>query len=293
MRILDCKQIKEDMLTEAKIELTKIFGETGKKTKLTVIQVEGDPASDVYIRNKQKAAEDCNIEFEHIKLPSDITEENLRKVIKAANKDIMVTALMLQMPLPEHLKGKEQSLIDEIDWKKDVDGLTSTSVGKLWTNQECVHPATAEGVMRLLSPNLSGASVLLINRSNLIGKPLTKILENKNATITLAHSKTDRNDLARMMKDVDIIITATGQPRWISRDDVVRQGAFTTYNVSTIIDCGMCRDENNKLCGDVDTNSFNEIDCYITTTPGGTGLTTVAQLILNVVKCYKLQKGEI
>lgn len=286
MRVFDCKQVKEDMLAEAKVELTKIFGQTGKKLKLTVIQVEGDSASDVYIKNKQKAAESCNVEFEHIKLPSDVTEDKLRKVIQAANEDVNVTALMLQLPLPDHLKAKQQEFIDLIDWKKDVDGLTSTSVGKLWTNQSGIHPATAEGIMSILDDDLSGKNVLVINRSDLIGKPLVKLLEQRNATVTLAHSKTDKEELMLAMRRANIIITATGQPKWIAKH------IFVNKHISTIIDCGMCRDENGKLCGDVDTDSLESLNVNVTVTPGGTGKLTVGQLMLNIIKAYELQEDK-
>ena len=285
MKVIDCKNKQKEMIEIAKNDTDKIFAETGKKLKLVVFQVEGDDASNVYIRNKKKACEQCGIECEHIKLHTNVTATELKEKIESANNNSSVTGIMVQLPLPEHLKKYEQEIIDVIDWKKDVDGLTSTSTGKLWTNQNCIHPATAEGIMSVLDDDLSGNDVLVINRSKLIGKPLVKLLEEKNATVTLAHSKTNKKDLILMMRRANIIITATGQPKWIAKHH------FVTHKISTIIDCGMCRDENGKLCGDVDTASLEPLDVSVTVTPGGTGLTTIGQLVLNVVKAYNLQKG--
>ena len=287
MNIIDCKNKKNETINYVKNETDKIFAETGKKLKLVVFQVEGDDASNVYIRNKKKMCEQCGIECEHVKLPNDVSADDLIRKIKNANDDSDVTGIMVQLPLPDHLKKYEQKIIDTINWKKDVDGLTSESTGKLWTNQECIHPATAEGIMSVLDDDLSEKDVLVINRSKLIGKPLVKLLEERNATVTLAHSKTNRKDLILMIRRADIIITATGQPKWIAKH------LFVTHRISTIIDCGMCRDENGKLCGDVDTESLESIDVAVTVTPGGTGLLTTSQLMLNIVKAYKLQsKGE-
>lgn len=287
MKIIDCKNKKNETINYVKNETDKIFAETGKKLKLIVFQVEGDDASNVYIRNKKKMCDQCGIECEHVKLPNDVSAGDLISKIKNANDDSSVTGIMVQLPLPDHLKKYEQEIIDTINWKKDVDGLTSESTGKLWTNQECIHPATAEGIMSVLDDDLSEKDVLVINRSKLIGKPLVKLLEERNATVTLAHSKTNRKDLILMIRRADIIITATGQPKWIAKH------LFVTHRISTIIDCGMCRDENGKLCGDVDTESLESIDVAVTVTPGGTGLLTTSQLMLNIVKAYKLQsKGE-
>ena len=287
MKVIDCKNKKNETINYVKNETDKIFAETGKKLKIVVFQVEGDDASNVYIRNKKQMCGQCGIECEHVKLPNDVSADDLISKIKNANNDSDVTGIMVQLPLPDHLKKYEQKIIDTINWKKDVDGLTSESTGKLWTNQECIHPATAEGIMSVLDDDLSEKDVLVINRSKLIGKPLVKLLEERNATVTLAHSKTNRKDLILMIRRADIIIAATGQPKWIAKH------LFVTHRISTIIDCGMCRDENGKLCGDVDTESLESIDVAVTVTPGGTGLLTTSQLMLNIVKAYKLQsKGE-
>lgn len=294
MQTINCKNIREQMMTEAKIELTKIFAGTGKEPKLVVIQVEGDTASDTYVKNKIKTGKECGVYVEHIKLKNDITEECLRKVIKAANDDTEVTGILLQLPLPKHLKGKEQSLINEIDWKKDVDGLSTESIGRMWSNQESILPCTAAGIMRILPKDMGGMSVALINRSSLIGKPLIKLLEERNATTTWIHSKTSNETKYRALKTSDIIITATGNPKWLNFESIATiKNNMASWNVDMIIDGGMCRDENNKLCGDVDLSSFDLAHILITPTPGGTGILTTAQLMLNVVHAYKLQYGDI
>lgn len=284
MKIIDCKKKQEEMLVEVKEKTDKIFADTGKRPKLVVVQVEGDDASNVYIRNKKKTSEECGIEFEHRKLKPDTSEHDLKAILEQLNQDETVTGVMLQLPLSDSLMRCKQDILNTIDWKKDVDGLTSTSVGKLWTNQNGIHPATAEGIMTILDDDLSGKNVLVINRSDLIGKPLVKLLEQRNATVTLAHSKTNKEELVLAMRRSDIVITATGQPKWIEKH------IFVNKHISTIIDCGMCRDKNNKLCGDVDTDSFTSLDVNVTVTPGGVGKLTVGQLMMNVIKAYKLQE---
>jgi len=285
MKIIDCKKKQEEMLAEVKEKTDKIFSQTGKRPKLVVVQVEGDDASDVYIRNKKKAAEKCGIEFEHCKLTADVSEHNLKLVLESLNQNDTVTGIMLQLPLSDSLMSHKQDILNTINWKKDVDGLTSISIGKLWTNQDGIHPATAEGILNILDEDLSGKNVLIINRSDLIGKPLTKLLESRNATVTLAHSKTKREELILAMRRSDIIITATGQPKWIA------DYMFVNKHISAIIDCGICRDENGKLCGDVDTDSLESLNVSVTTTPGGVGKLTTGQLMRNVIKAYELQEA--
>ena len=280
MNIIDCKKVRQDMLTEAKLELTKIFALEGKVLKLVVIQVEGDPASDVYIRNKIKTCEQVGIKCEHIKLPNDISVGNLRKVIVAASEDSKVHGVMLQLPLPDHLKQYEQSLLDTIPWNKDVDGLCTDNVGRLWNNKPCITPATAQGIMRLLPEDLSGKIACVVGRSNLVGKPLVKLLEERNATVVLCHSKT--GDLANCTLGSDIIITAIGKPKYFSA-----YCAIDDYQ--TWIDVGINRDENGKLCGDIDIDDFKNHEIDITPVPSGVGLLTVSQLILNIIKAYKFQ----
>lgn len=290
MRKINCSAIRNKMINEAKNDISLIK----EKLKLVVVQVQGDDASDVYIRNKKKACDECGIDIEHILLPKEVTFEDVSKVLTKANNDISVTGIMLQLPLPASLKEKQEELLNLIDWKKDVDGLTRESVGRLWNGEECLVPCTAGGIMRLLEDDLRGISFLVINRSPLIGKPLVALLQKRNATVTLAHSKTDATFLKNCLTSYNAIITATGQPKWLKEKDVTidKNYFMSTWNTDLIIDAGISRDENGKICGDVDLESFEYVDIPITPTPKGTGLLTVAQLMLNVVQAYKLQRKE-
>ena len=280
MNIINCKEIRAEMLTEAKVELTKIYAHTGRVLKLVVLQVEGDAASDVYIRNKIKTCEEVGIACEHIKMPNDISVEKLVTVIEDLSYSPLCTGIMLQLPLPDHLKPYQQMLLDLIPWYKDVDGLGTDNVGRLWTGQECITPATAQGIMRLLVKDLSETNICVVGRSNLVGKPLVKLLEDRNATVALCHSKT--SNLHYITTDADIVITAIGKPKFF---DIRYDGGYNQI----WIDVGINRDENGKLCGDIDIDAFQDSNCYITPVPGGVGLLTTAQLVLNVVKAYCLQ----
>lgn len=275
MNILNCEKVRNDMLEKAKVNIK------GKKMKLVVIQVVGDMASDVYIKNKKKVCEQVGIEFEHIEMPNDVEYETLAKMIKACNEDNFVTGVMLQLPLPEHLRQHEQQLINLIDWKKDVDGLTTENIGRLWSGQQCITPCTAQGIIDLIPFELEGKSVGIFGRSNLIGKPLVKLFTDKNATVTLCHTKTNQETKARAMTS-DIVVLATGNPKWCNMNMVKKD--------SVIIDAGISRDKNGKLCGDFDTVGLYHSYITYTKVPNGVGLITVAQLMLNVVKAYELQR---
>lgn len=282
MNIIDCKDIRNKLLRDLKVDISKI-NDCGQKLKLVVIQVKGDSSSDIYIKNKIKTCSEVGIECEHIALPNDIRFDELSKVIKSANEDFRVTGLMLQLPLPQHLKKYEQELLNMIDWKKDVDGLTTKNIGRLWDNKECIVPATAKGVLKVLQDfELSGGDICIIGRSKLVGKPLMALLERANATVTLCHSKT--KDIKTKIASSDIVITAIGQPKhW-------NCGLF---NKKIVIDVSINRDENGKLCGDVNWDDKDNLpqlfDCIYTPVPRGVGALTTACLCENVVQCYKLQ----
>ena len=286
MELINCRDIREQMLIEAKVELTKIYAHEGKVLRLVVIQVEGDSASNVYIKNKIKTCEEVGINCDHIQLPSDIRLDILKSTIKYHINRKDVNAVMLQLPLPCHLKPHQQELLDLIPWQMDVDGLSTESIGRLWSGQECLVPCTAQGIMRLLPEDLSGKSVSIINRSNLIGKPLIKLLLDRNATPTIFHSKSGGyGDIVNEVIWSDYVITGTGQAKWIKCYE-------NEWSDVTIIDAAICRDEENKLCGDVNIKTFEHTNCKITPVPGSVGILTTAQLILNVVAAYKLQQGE-
>ena len=278
MAVIDCHEIRGQILTEAKKQIEAL----PTKPKLTIITIGHDDASEVYVRNKIKTAESLGIEVSHAKLEEDITQERAEKRIKLEME--YTDAIMLQLPIPKHLD--EKALINLIPQEKDVDGLTDLNMGMLVNNHpHGIVPATAMGVYQIISHmletgDLTGVDVTVVNRSQLIGKPLQALLTNHNATVTLCHSRTD--NLQNHTSRSHIVVTGIGQPKYFD------SYYFSDYQM--IIDCGMNRDEENKLCGDVDIEQVQEeLKVHVTPTPGGTGILTTACLMLSVIQCYKLQ----
>lgn len=277
--VIDCKKVRDDMLQSA----SRWIKNKSVTPKLVIIQVEGDNASEVYVKQKVKTANEVGIDIQVVKCPNDIGVYALSEIIREHNDAKDVTGLMLQLPLPDHLSVYEQELLDSISWYKDVDGLSSESVGRLWTGRPCITPATPTGVMRLLPMDLSGKNVTIINRSNLIGKPLAKMLLDRNATVNICHSKTA--SLPNNAYLSDIVITGVGKPRFINYNFY-----YKTTNPKTWIDCGICRDEDGNLCGDLNLETFTRSYDEVTPVPGGVGILTTAQLMLNVIKAHVLQE---
>lgn len=283
MNLIDCKPIRSAILSEVKTEVEQIFADTGNKLKLVVIQVGNDPASNTYIKNKIKTADEVGIKCEHIKLPETVGYDTVERTIIKYALDNDCHGIMMQLPIPDQLKKHQQDLLNNIPWFKDVDGLSTTSVGRLWNNQPCLVPCTAQGIMNILPEDLSRKTVCIINRSPLIGKPLAKLILDRNGTPIICHSKTE--DIYFKMAYSGYVVTAMGKPKEIDYD--------ADLNCLTIIDAAICRDELGKLCGDVNIETFEGSECNITPVPGGVGLLTTAQLMANVVKAYKLQSGLI
>lgn len=285
MKIIDCKTVRNEMLQEAKaraqgLSLRAKYPYT--EPALAIIHVGDDDASNVYVRNKIKTCEEVGIKCEVKNFPSTVTFLELLYKIKQLNDTPFVHGIILQLPLPDHLKEYERRLLDEISHVKDVDGLGSESMGNLWSGNWCHKPATAAGVMRLLPDDLSGKIVCIVGRSNLVGKPLIKMLMDRNATVRVCHSKTD--DLFLQTFNSDIIITAIGKPKYITPK-------YTNMLMpQTWIDVGINRDENGKLCGDIDIDAFAKYEDHsITPVPRGVGILTTAQLTLNVIDaCERL-----
>ena len=277
MAVIDCHEIRGQILTEAK----KQIEELPTKPKLTIITIGHDDASEVYVRNKIKTAQSLGIEVSHAKLEEDITQERAENRIKLEME--YTDAIMLQLPIPKHLD--EKALINLIPQEKDVDGLTDLNMGMLINNHpHAIVPATAMGVYRIISKalgnDLSGVNVTIVNRSKLIGKPLQALLTNHNATVTLCHSKTQA--LYRATSQAHVVVTGVGLPKFFT------SMYFSDYQM--LIDCGMNRDENGKLCGDIDVEDVQEAyEVNVTPTPGGTGILTTACLMLSVIQCYNLQ----
>ena len=282
MEIIDCGKVREKILQSVKSYVSYVQKDFGETMKLVVIQVEGDAASDVYVRNKLKTCEQVGIECEVVKLPNDCDPYELTETIEAYKDDVNTTALMLQLPLPSHF-GDPQYYLNMIPYNKDADGLSNASISKLWTHEKgtpywFIAPATALGITWLLPEDLSGKTVCILGRSKLVGQPLVKLLLEMNATVTVCHSKT--NGIYELMENADIIISAIGKPKFIKYNSSLDGKMF--------IDVGINRDENGKLCGDLDIDTFKESSCKITPVPKGVGILTTAQLAANVSSAHAI-----
>ena len=278
MALIDCHEIRGQILTEAKKQIEVL----PTKPKLTIITIGHDDASEVYVRNKIKTAKSLGIEVSHAKLEEDITQERAEKRIKLEME--YTDAIMLQLPIPKHLD--EKALINLIPQEKDVDGLTDLNMGMLVNGHPyAIVPATAMGVYQIISRvletgDLTGVDVTVVNRSQLIGKPLQALLTNHNATVTLCHSRTD--NLQNHTSRSHVVVTGIGKSKYFD------SYYFSDYQM--LIDCGINRDENGKLCGDIDTDEVQEVyQVHITPVPGGVGILTTACLMLSVIQCYNLQ----
>lgn len=274
--LIDGKSIKEKILDELKIEVSKL----DSVPSLCVIQIGDDAASNVYINQKRKMCEYVGYNFIHRKYSSDVTQVELKEDIERLNEDSSITSLLIQMPISKHLNEKE--IQNYVDPRKDVDGLTDKNVVNLITNKDGLFPCTASGVLRLLDEyniNPEGKNVTIVGRSFLVGTPLFYMLENRNATVTLCHSKT--NNLKDNTINADIVICAVGKINTIT-SDMIKDGAV-------VIDVGINRIDN-KLYGDCDFANLENKTSYITPVPGGVGPMTIASLAINILKSYKMQK---
>lgn len=276
--IIDGKELAKHIREELKEEVKELKN-AEIHPKLAVIMVGDDPASKVYVRNKSKACEDVGIEYEEHLLSTKTTREELLELIEKLNNDETVHGILVQSPLPEGLDANEA--FRTISTKKDVDGFHPINVGKLSLNQDCFVSCTPYGIMKMLDNYnipVEGANAVIIGRSNIVGKPLAKCLLNKNATVTVCHSKT--KNLKEITKQADILIAAIGKPKFVTAD-MVKEGA-------TVIDVGINRTEEG-LKGDTDFEAIKEKVAYITPVPGGVGPMTIAMLMHNVVKAAKQQ----
>lgn len=272
--ILDGKKIKGIILEELKDEVLKL----SNQPKLVVIQVGNDEASNVYIKQKINMCNYIGYECEHIKL-DNVNNEDVILLIDRLNKDESVTGIMVQLPLSDNLDT--DLILNRIDSCKDVDGLTDDNIANLFSNRDCLSSCTPSGVMELLDRyniSVNGKNVVIVGRSNLVGKPLSLMMLGKDASVTICHSKT--NNLSEYTRMADILVVAVGKPNLITGDMVKED--------SVIIDVGINRLENG-LCGDVDFDSVKDRVKYITPVPGGVGPMTVAMLGKNILKSYKLQ----
>ena len=280
-QLIDGKDLAKNIRQELKKENDKLK-EKGINAKLAVILVGDDSASKIYVKNKSKACNDVGIEFEEILLDSNTTMDKLLNVIENLNLREDINGILLQSPIPKGLNIQEA--FEKIDYRKDVDGFNPINVGKLMIGQDGFIPCTPYGIVRMLEEYnipVEGKNAVVIGRSNIVGKPLSQCLLNKNATVTVCHSRT--RDIQNVTKNADILISAVGKLNMVT-EDMVKDGAV-------VIDVGMNRKENGKLAGDVDFENVKEKTSYITPVPGGVGPMTIAMLMNNVIKATKQQNG--
>ena len=279
-KILDGKALA-NLLGENLKEKVKNLKAEGITPHFCVINIGDDTASKIYVRSKKRKAEKLGIIQDIYQMPADTKQQEVLDLIYKLNTDPEINGLMVQMPTPEQINADE--LLARIDPNKDVDSLTPANVGRLWLKDHFVEPATAEGIMALLKHYeipLNGKNVVIIGRSNIVGKPLAALMLEKNATITIAHSKTQ--NLASLTKRADVIVSATGEPCLI-KADMVKDGVI-------VVDVGINR-VNGKLVGDVDFDAVKEKASYITPVPGGVGPLTVQFLMEAVVNLTRRQNG--
>lgn len=281
--ILDGKTLANEILETQHL----VLDSTLRRPKVVVISIGDDIASEIYLRNKRKSCEKCDIIFEHISYKEDTSVETIYNCIKSLNNMNTVDGIMIQQPVPDKFKGLEQYIVDY----KDVDGFTTYNLGGTLNNENHILACTPSGILQLLhyyNIELSGKHVVILGRSNIVGKPLIGMLLNENATVTSCNSYT--KNLQGITLDADILISAMGQPKYINSH-------YITTRCTCIIDVGINRDENNKVCGDVNYKDITDmwsswekagdkVERYITPVPGGVGPMTVASFVKNINLAY-------
>lgn len=275
-QIIDGKRISQEIKDELKEQVAKLK-EQGANVSLAVIQVGNDPASCVYVRNKKLACEYIGIQSLSYELPEETTEEELIGLIQKLNEDPSVNGILVQLPVPAHINADR--IIQTISPDKDVDGFHPQNVGKLVIGERGFVSCTPAGIIQLLKRSgieITGKHCVIIGRSNIVGKPMALLMLRENATVTVAHSKT--HNLKEICQNADILIVAIGKPQFITAD-YVKDGAV-------VIDVGIHRDENNKLCGDVKYDEVAPKASAITPVPGGVGPMTIAMLMHNCLESF-------
>lgn len=278
-KLIDGKVISKQIKDELKEQVAALKA-AGKEIGMAVIQVGNDPASSIYVGNKKKACEYIGIRSESYELPEETTQEDLIALVEKLNQDDKIQGILVQLPVPEHID--EDAVIRSISPQKDVDGFHPQSVGALSIGQPGFVSCTPAGVIQLLKRSgidIAGKECVVIGRSNIVGKPMAMLLLRENGTVTVCHSRT--KDLREVTKRADILVVAIGRPKMIDAS-YVKEGAV-------VIDVGIHRDENNKLCGDVDFASVEPVASAITPVPGGVGPMTIAMLMSNCVSALSLE----
>ncbi|HGA4400696.1 TPA: bifunctional methylenetetrahydrofolate dehydrogenase/methenyltetrahydrofolate cyclohydrolase [Streptococcus agalactiae] len=268
--LIDGKALSQKMQAELGRKVERLKEQHGIIPGLAVILVGDNPASQVYVRNKERSALEAGFKIETLRLSESISQEELIDIIHQYNEDKSIHGILVQLPLPQHINDKK--IILAIDPKKDVDGFHPMNTGHLWSGRPMMVPCTPAGIMEMFREyhvDLEGKHAVIIGRSNIVGKPMAQLLLDKNATVTLTHSRT--RNLSEVTKEADILIVAIGQGHFVTKD-FVKEGAV-------VIDVGMNRDENGKLIGDVVFEQVAEVASMITPVPGGVGPMTITMLL--------------
>ena len=271
-KLIDGKKLAHKMRAGIKEQVAKYKAESGREIGLAVVLVGEDPASQVYVRNKIKACEEVGIKSYAYYLEKTTQQGRVEELIRSLAVDDKINGILVQLPLPEGLDAKK--ILSLIPRTKDVDGFSAENIGSLCMNEDCLVACTPNGVMKMFESEniqLAGKDAVVIGRSNIVGKPMAMLLTNANATVTLCHSKT--RDLKSKCLNADIVVAAIGKAKFITAD-MIKEGAV-------VIDVGMDRDENGKLCGDVDFENVKDKCSYITPVPGGVGPMTITMLMYN------------
>ncbi len=281
MNIIDGKAVSK-AVRESVAKETEALKNKGVTPGLAVIIVGEDPASQVYVKNKEKACAEVGFYSEKYALPENTSQEELNALVKRLNLRGDINGILCQLPLPKHLNDKE--VINLIDPMKDVDAFHPQNVGAIMIGDYSFLPCTPAGIMELIHStgvDVCGKKAVVIGRSNIVGKPMAMLLLHENATVVMTHSKTQ--NLAEITKEADILVAAVGRAKFVTAD-MVKDGAL-------VIDVGMNRDENGKLCGDVDFENVKDKCSFITPVPGGVGPMTISMLMRNTLTAAKLQNG--
>ncbi len=282
MQIIDGKKVSAEVKERVRQQTLQLKNDYNITPGLAVVIVGDDPASRVYVNNKKKACEVVGFKSEEYALPAKTTQEELLDLVKTLNTKEDINGILVQLPLPKHLDDK--AVIEAIDPKKDVDAFHAVNVGKIMLGEYDFLPCTPAGVMEMLHSYdipVEGKECVVIGRSNIVGKPMGMLLLHENGTVTICHSRT--KNLAEVCRRADILVAAVGIPKFV-KADMVKDGAV-------VIDVGMDRDENGKLCGDVDFENVKDKCSFITPVPGGVGPITISTLMKNTLKACKLQNN--
>ncbi len=278
--IIDGKQVSAQIKEQVRQETEALTQKTGKKPGLAVVIVGNDPASRVYVNNKKKACEAVGFQSFEYALPEDTTQAELLELVETLNADKNINGILVQLPVPKQINDK--AIINAISAEKDVDAFHPENVGRIMIGEYAFLPCTPAGVMELIDSTgveISGKNCVVIGRSNIVGKPMAMLLLHRSGTVTICHSRTQ--NLASITREADILVAAVGKANFVT-GDMIKEGAI-------VIDVGMNRLENGKLCGDVNFEEAEKKAAYITPVPGGVGPMTIAMLMKNTLTAFKAQ----